>query len=118
MIEQPGSFSGRINSPMPARGPEASQRMSLAIFISAAPSVLSAPEANTKSSCEASAVNLFGCERNGRPVSSANFLAARVGEFGMRVEAGADGGSADRQIVERIQRAVCIAFIARSSWVT
>ena len=34
MIELPGSFSGRLNSPSPQRGPLASQRMSLAIFIS------------------------------------------------------------------------------------
>jgi hypothetical protein len=32
MIDQPGSFSGRRSSPRPQRGPEASQRMSLAIF--------------------------------------------------------------------------------------
>ena len=34
MIEEPGSLAGRISSPIPQRGPEASQRMSLAIFIS------------------------------------------------------------------------------------
>jgi len=33
MIDEPGSFSGIISSPKPQRGPEASQRMSLAIFI-------------------------------------------------------------------------------------
>ena len=33
MMEEPGSFSGMYSSPMPARGPEASIRMSLAIFI-------------------------------------------------------------------------------------
>ena len=43
MIDEPGSFSGRISSPMPARGPLAYQRMSLAIFISAPASVRSAP---------------------------------------------------------------------------
>jgi hypothetical protein len=30
---EPGSFAGKISSPVPHRGPEASQRMSLAIFI-------------------------------------------------------------------------------------
>ncbi len=39
MIEEPGSFSGMRISPRPERGPEASQRTSLAIFISAAASV-------------------------------------------------------------------------------
>ena len=47
MIELPGSFSGNRSSPRPERGPEPSQRMSLAIFISAAASVLSAPDAST-----------------------------------------------------------------------
>src|SRR2546429_2866089 len=32
MIDDPGSFSGSVSSPRPQRGPEASQRMSLAIF--------------------------------------------------------------------------------------
>ena len=34
MIDEPGSFSGRISSPRPQRGPEPIQRTSLAIFIS------------------------------------------------------------------------------------
>ena len=33
MIDEPGCNSGRISSPMPQRGPEPIQRMSLAIFI-------------------------------------------------------------------------------------
>src|SRR5256885_10630684 len=40
MIEEPGSFSGRVSSPRPQRGPEASQRMSLAILKSEAASDL------------------------------------------------------------------------------
>ncbi len=43
MIDEPGSFSGMLISPRPLRGPLASQRTSLAIFISAAARVLSAP---------------------------------------------------------------------------
>ena len=88
---------------MPARGPEPSQRMSLAIFISAAASVLSAPDANTNSSCEASAANLLGCERNGSP-SGRRACGGAFGELGMRVQAGADGGAADREIVEPVER--------------
>ena len=68
MIELPGSFSGIAISPSPERGPLASQRMSLAIFISAAASVLSAPCRNTSASCAASAANLLGALTNGRPV--------------------------------------------------
>ena len=73
MIEEPGSFSGIDSSPRPDRGPEASQRMSLEIFISEAAKVSSAPWAKTISSCADSAANLLGCERKGRPVSWAIF---------------------------------------------
>ena len=71
MIEEPGSFSGMRNSPMPQRGPLASQRTSLAIFISAPASVRSAAETLTSASCADSAKNLFSAERNGSPVNSA-----------------------------------------------
>ena len=69
MIELPGSFSGSRSSPSPERGPEPSQRMSLAIFISAAASVFRAPDASTIASCAASASNLLGALTNGSPVS-------------------------------------------------
>ena len=82
MMEEPGSFSGMISSPRPQRGPEASQRTSLAIFISEAASVLSAPLAKTNSSWAERAANLFGCERKGSPVSSAILAAARSANSG------------------------------------
>ena len=82
MIEEPGSFSGMVSSPRPQRGPEASQRTSLAIFISEAARVFSAPLAKTISSCAERAANLLGCERNGSPVSSAIFFAARSANSG------------------------------------
>ena len=82
MIELPGSFSGIVISPMPQRGPEASQRTSLAIFISDAASVFSAPWANTSASCAASASNLLGAVTNGWPVSSASFAATRSANSG------------------------------------
>ena len=68
MIEEPGSFSGRRSSPMPARGPEPSMRTSLAIFIIDAAMVFSWPASSTWASCAASASNLFGAVTNGRPV--------------------------------------------------
>ena len=43
MIEEPGSFSGKINSPRPERGPEPSRRMSLAILNRSVASAFSAP---------------------------------------------------------------------------
>ena len=60
MIDEPGSFSGIVNSPKPQRGPDANQRTSLAILFRLPASVLSAPEANTSASRAASASNLFG----------------------------------------------------------
>ncbi len=48
-------------------GPEASQRTSLAILMSAAASVLSAPCACTSASLAASASNLLGAVTNGEP---------------------------------------------------
>jgi hypothetical protein len=43
IMELPGSFSGIVISPSPERGPEASHRTSLAIFMSEVASVRSAP---------------------------------------------------------------------------
>ena len=76
MIEEPGSFSGIVNSPKPQRGPEASQRTSLAILFKLAASVFSAPDANTSASRAASASNLFGDVTNGKPVKVASCSAA------------------------------------------
>ena len=63
MMDDPGSFSGRLSSPRPQRGPEPRYRMSLAIFIKLTASVLSAPDDSTTASCAANASN---CEA-GRP---------------------------------------------------
>ena len=47
MIELPGWTAGRSISPIPARGPEPSQRISLAIFMRLTASALSEPLAST-----------------------------------------------------------------------
>ena len=82
MMDDPGSFSGIDSSPRPQRGPEASQRMSLEIFMNDAARVSIAPCAKTISSCAESAANLLPWERKGSPVSSAIFLAARSANSG------------------------------------
>ena len=104
MIELPGSFSGMRISPRPQRGPEASQRTSLAIFISDAASVFSAPCAMTIASCAASASNLFGAETNGEPGARRQLGRDARAELGRRVEAGADRGAAERQLAQVRQR--------------
>ena len=85
---------------MPQRGPEASQRTSLAIFISAAASCVSAPLVPTKLSCPPSAANLLGALMNVRPLISLIFSAARSAYLGWRVEAGAHRRAADRELLE------------------
>src|ERR1700747_2939338 len=87
MILEPGSFSGRVSSPKPQRGPEASQRMSLAIFMSEAARVLRAPLAKTISSCAERLANLLGCERKGKPLSSPLLRGARAANCGGAVGA-------------------------------
>ena len=71
MIDEPGSLAGRISSPSPARGPEPSQRMSLAIFASGTASPRSPADAAAAASAPPSAANLFGAVTNGYPVDSA-----------------------------------------------
>ena len=65
IIEDPGSFAGKIISPYPARGPEPKKRISLAIFIKQTAVVFNVPEKFTISSCAAKAANLFLVGLNG-----------------------------------------------------
>ena len=64
MILEPGSFSGIRISPRPHRGPLASQRISLAIFMQLAASAFNAPCAKLISSRELKTWNLFGSDSN------------------------------------------------------
>ena len=75
IIDEPGSFSGKLISPMPQRGPEPKSRMSLAIFIRLTASVLSAPLASTIASWAAKASNLFSAVTKGNFVMCATSLA-------------------------------------------
>uniref|UniRef100_A0A7C8ZIU3 Uncharacterized protein n=1 Tax=Opuntia streptacantha TaxID=393608 RepID=A0A7C8ZIU3_OPUST len=75
MILLPGSFSGRISSPRPHRGPLPKNLMSLAILKSEAATVLRAPLVSTNASCAASASNLFSAVTKGKLVSSATAAA-------------------------------------------
>ena len=78
MMELPGSLAGMRISPKPQRGPDASQRTSLAIFIMLAASVRTAPCANATASLPESAANLLGAETNGMPVRRATSAATDV----------------------------------------
>ena len=70
MIEEPGSFSGMVISPIPLRGPLASQRTSLAIFIAATANPRRAALTATRASCADRAAKRFVACRNSKCVSS------------------------------------------------
>src|SRR5215468_4652292 len=72
MIDEPGSFCGSCNSERPQRGPDASQRMSFAIFISATAAPRDAADARTMASSEPWAMNLLGAVTKGLPVQPGN----------------------------------------------
>ena len=78
MMEEPGSFSGMRISPKPSRGPEASQRTSLAIFIMSQAKAFRAPWAKTSSSLEVRAWNLLGAVTKSLPVRRATAAATSV----------------------------------------
>src|SRR3989338_6467445 len=82
MIERPGSWSGIEIAPRPARGPEANQRMSLAILFKETAKVFNAQLNSTKASWVARASNLFGALTKGFPVNCAIFLAAFLANCG------------------------------------
>jgi len=64
MIEEPGSFSGRRNSPNPHLGPHPKSLISFAILFREAASPLRAPEKLTIASLVCKASNLFGAVTN------------------------------------------------------
>ena len=82
IIDEPGSFSGKLSSPSPERGPDPNRRISLAILYSPAAIVLSIPDISTNASCAASASNLFSAVTNGNPVYVLTSLANTSANLG------------------------------------
>ena len=80
MIEEPGSFSGRINSPKPERGPEPRNRMSLAILNRSAASALSAPWANTQRAVRGQRFELVGRADERQAGDGGDLLGKQLGE--------------------------------------
>ena len=102
MIEEPGSLAGRISSLIPHRGPEASQRMSLAIFISGTARPRSPAEARP------SRPGSLGGElvRRGEERLAGQFGELggdRLAETGRGVQPGADRGAAGRELVQAVR---------------
>ena len=104
MIELPGWSSGSRISPIPQRGPDPSQRMSLATLVRLTAAERSAPDASTSPSRAASASNRFGAWRSGTPISSPMLRMIFGRELGRRVDPGAHGRAAERQLRHRRQR--------------
>ena len=67
-MEDPGSFAGKISSPMPQRGPDPNHLISLAIFINEQAKVFRVPLHITTASCAAKAANLLSAETKGKSV--------------------------------------------------
>ena len=75
IIDDPGSFAGRLISPIPLLGPEDNILISLAIFINETAVFLRELDALTTASFAANASNLFLAVTNLYPVISDIFFA-------------------------------------------
>ena len=104
MIEEPGSFSGRINSPSPERGPEPSRRMSLAILNSAGRDRIQRAVREHQRVVRGQRLELVGRGDEGQPGQRGDPLGDALGELRLGIEPGADGGAALRQRIERLER--------------
>ncbi len=82
MIDEPGSLGGSTSSASPLLGPDPSQRMSSAIFVSDTDSVRSVALACTRASWAARAANLLGAETKGSPVICGDVRRHPCPEFG------------------------------------
>ena len=82
MIEDPGWVEGSVISPMPQRGPDASHRMSCAIFQSDVATVRRAPDASIIASFAACASKWFSASRSAMPVVFASFAIVRAANSG------------------------------------
>ena len=116
MIELPFWSSGSAISARPARGPEPIRRMSFAIFVSETATTFSAPEASTSASRAACASKgsaggrIVEAGLVGQPGAHA------LGELGVRVQAGADGGAAERDLAERVRASTSTRAIPCRTW--
>ncbi len=109
MIDEPGSFSGMRSSPMPLRGPLASQRMSLAIFIRLAASVFSAPCACTSASSAGKRLELVRRRDERQAGETRQLLGDAFGIARRRIQPGADRGAAERQLAQMRQAGMQVA---------
>ena len=104
MIDEPGSFSGRISSPRPERGPEPSRRMSLAILNSPVGQRVERAMHEDIGVVRRQRLELVRRADEGQAGDRGGALGEQAGEFRMRVEPGADRGAALRERIELLHR--------------
>ena len=105
MMLDPGCTAGSRSSPSPQRGPDPSQRMSFAIFVSATAYVAqrAAQEARPHRAPPAPRSD-SRASTNGRPVRRAISAIVRRRESRRRIQARADRRPAERQFVNAAER--------------
>ena len=116
MIDEPGCTSGRAISPNPARGPDPSQRTSLAIFNMLTATVFRTPLASVTAFSVLCAWKWFSVSRMGRPVDDARRAQTISGELNVTPDARADGRSTKRDLAKFIDRVAQAASLQRSIW--
>jgi hypothetical protein len=104
MIEEPGSFSGRISSPRPERGPEPRKRMSLAILNRSPASAASAPWNCGQRAVARQRLELVLRRAERQAGDARDIVGEQFRETVRRVEAGADGGAALGERVDVAER--------------
>ena len=104
MIEEPGSFSGIVNSPSPQRGPDASQRTSLATLMQVAARRLQRTAGKDKFIVRGQSGKLVRRRVKRKPGQFRNLSRSAVAKLRMGVQSGSDRRSSDRQRIEARQR--------------
>ena len=103
MMEEPGSFSGMEISPNPHRGPEASQRTSLASLHQVGGQGLQGPVGKDQGVLGGEGVELVGGGAEGQAGALGHLLGSRCVKPRRGVEPRAHGSAAQGQLVEAVQ---------------
>ena len=112
MIDEPGCRSGMCSSPRPVFGPDPIQRRSLQILVSETAMTRRAPDASTSPSRAPCASKWSFASVIGSPESAASDGDDLLREARRGVDAGADGGAAERNLGDAGERRPAIALDA------
>ena len=109
MIEEPGSFSGRINSPRPERGPGAEQADVVGDLEQPGGDRVERAVHEDIGVVRGERLELVRRADEGQAGDRGDALGEQLGEFRLGVEAGADRGAALRQRIELLHRRLASA---------